>query len=216
VGVPDLSTCFDRGPPFYDRLARAISATALEVSEGRKVALVVHSGAGGLATGAIDAADGIIGGAVYVDALLPHPGRSWFDTLSEPAASRLRSAARSGYLPPWPSWLAPGAIEILLPDFAQRGDFIQAAPSLPLSFLEEAAPEPDNHSGCAWRGYIRLSDAYESEADSAEKKGWLVERAPAHHLAMLTAPDDIAQRLTRMIGVLASAPMNDAATSDIV
>ena len=47
---------------------------------------------------------GGVAGMVLVDALLPHPGRSWAQTVPESFATRLRAGAVGGRLPPWPQW----------------------------------------------------------------------------------------------------------------
>lgn len=54
-------------------------------------------------------------------------------------------------------------------------------------------------------GYLRLSGAYDRVADEAERRGWLVVREPADHLAMLTRPAAIAGLLDRLIKALVDA-----------
>ena len=54
-------------------------------------------------------------GAIYADAILPHPGHSWFDTAPADMRERLRAGALMGELPPWNEWWPPGALERLIP-----------------------------------------------------------------------------------------------------
>src|ERR1700759_1393633 len=71
---PRLSTIGDR---FYDTLSEGLAAQLLD--KAGPLILAAHSGAGGL-VGAAAAALPAVEGVILVDAIMPHPGRSWFDT----------------------------------------------------------------------------------------------------------------------------------------
>ncbi|HEX2214411.1 MAG TPA: alpha/beta fold hydrolase, partial [Mycobacterium sp.] len=73
--LPDLRSALAQGPPFYPRLAAAAAST---VTGGGAVVLVGHSAAGPLLPVIGEAVAAPVRG-VFVDAQLPHPGRSWFD-----------------------------------------------------------------------------------------------------------------------------------------
>ncbi|WP_162181694.1 alpha/beta fold hydrolase, partial [Glycomyces tenuis] len=88
VAVPTLEGAFEAGPPYHPAVAAAVGRRLAEVGGGRAVTLVAHSGAGALLP-AIAAAVPRVGGAVFVDALLPHPGATWFDTVPPPMRERL-------------------------------------------------------------------------------------------------------------------------------
>jgi hypothetical protein len=164
--------------------------------------LVAHSGAGALIPSILQAAGGRVHAAIFVDALLPHPGRSWFDTAPAALVSRLRREARAGRAPPWPNWLPPERLAHLLPDRAMRQNLIDEAPAAPLAFLDEPAPDCPaiaRPHGCA---YLQLSSAYDREADQARARGWPTNRLDGHHLSAMTQPslvadaiDDLASRL---------------------
>jgi len=185
VDTPSLAGVFDGDGPYYPKLRDAIRGPGT---------IVVHSGAGALvpATGVREQR------AVFVDALLPHPGRSWFDTAPAELVARLRDLATDGVLPPWHEWFPPGTVEDLLPDRSTRAAFIAELPRLPLAYFTEPAPGAASHAGPQHAAYLRLSDAYDEEAAQAAERGWPVERLDSHHLAPLTDPVTVADVLERL------------------
>ncbi|MCI2419839.1 alpha/beta fold hydrolase [Saccharopolyspora sp. K220] len=204
VVVPSLAAVADDGPPYYRNFAAA-AARALEVAGSNgPVVLVGHSGAGAL----LPAVAGVVGddarGAVFVDAILPHPGSSWFDTAPEQLREQLAGMARAGRLPPWNEWFPSEVVDTLLPDAGLRERFIAELPKLPLACFEEPAPDvPDQPaSRCA---YVRLSEAYDGAAEEAERRGWRVHRENADHLAMLTEPDRIADAISHAVTAVTDA-----------
>jgi hypothetical protein len=72
---------------FYEALATGL-AEALGTSSERLL-LVAHSGAGALMPGVVDRLAGRVAGVILVDAILPHRGRSWFDTAPSEMRERL-------------------------------------------------------------------------------------------------------------------------------
>lgn len=167
---------------------------------GERAILVAHSGAGALVPEIVRAADGRVETVIFVDALLPHAGRSWFDTAPESLATRLRREGRAGRAPPWPDWLPPGLLERLLPDRRMRETLIDGAPPPPLAFLDEPAPQyPAPRRGC---GYLQLSPAYDREAGQARDRGWPVERLDGHHLPIMVNPSAVAAALVDLASTL--------------
>jgi hypothetical protein len=136
-------------------------------------------------------------GFLLVDAVMPYPGKCWFDTAPPALAKRVREIAENGVLPPWDTWFGARAIDALIPDPAERAAFSADLPRIPLAYLEAVAPAED-----AWRarpcGYLQLSEACGAEADAAEALGWPVRRERLSHLAMLTHPDRVAAILAEM------------------
>ncbi|MPY78988.1 MAG: alpha/beta fold hydrolase [Actinophytocola sp.] len=194
VVVPSLAGVVAGGPPYYARLADTAAAAIAEV--GGPCVLVGHSGAGPLLPAIAEALGDDVRAAVFVDALLPHPGRSWFDTAPAELRERLSGLAHAGWLPPWHEWFPPGTVDALLPDATVRESFFAEIPTLPLAYFEEVAPDaPSWHTVRC--GYLRLSAAYDERANEAEQRGWWVHREDADHLAMLTQPDVIADVLAR-------------------
>jgi hypothetical protein len=201
ASVIDLREAFANVDADYDSVARLVSAQI----EARAI-LVAHSGAGGLAPAVHAAAGERVQAVIFVDALLPHPGRGWIETAPDALSAGLRAAARNGRVPPWPGWLPAGALAQLLPDSRVRERFIADAPAAPLAYLEASAPALaawPPRLGCA---YIQLSDGYAAESAMALSLGWLVERLDLTHLAILTAPERVALAIIAVAEQLAAAP----------
>src|SRR5262249_21825036 len=132
-------------------------------------------------------------GMVLVDALLPHPGRSWAQTVPDAFAARLRAQAVDGRLPPWPQWWGEDRMRALLPDDAQRDAFVQSCPAVPVDVIDEVMPELSEPPAVL----ARVGDAYPPEPAAARERDWPVLVLDAHHLALLTAPVEIADTLVR-------------------
>jgi hypothetical protein len=105
-----------------------------------------------------------VAAVMFVDTSLPHPGRSWLESVPAGLAEQVdRLVEPDGRLRPWHEWFLPGTLEDLIPTQAARSALFSDIPRVPLSYLEQPAPVLD-----AWRdrscGYLRLSCAYESPA----------------------------------------------------
>ena len=180
---PRLSTL---GDDCYAALANSMAAT---LGRGAPAIMVAHSGAGALAPSVAALAKGALAGVIYCDAILPHPGQSWFDTAPPNLAGQLLAGAVDDRLPSWDQWWPPGALERLVPDDGLRMSLIEELEPIPVAYFEELAPEIDLHGPT---GYLQLSGAYVEEAQIAGRKGWPVVRLPVHHLAMLTHAEAVA------------------------
>ena len=173
---------------FYPSLADGL---AEQLVAGEAPILVAHSGAGALVP-TLAARLPALRGAIFADAILPHPGRSWFDTAPPELSQQLRLAGREGWLPPWDAWWPPGAIERLVPDADLRAGLLSEVAPVPTGYFEEAAPDRSLTSPAA---YLKLSGAYEDEAEATTRLGWPVIRLPLDHLAPLTRPAPVAAAL---------------------
>ena len=180
-------------PDWYDGAGARIAA----LLDGEPSVLVVHSGAGTLVPSIVDAMGALVEGIVLVDALLPHPGRAWEDTIAPPFLAQLLGKAENERLPPWNRWFSPDPTERLILDEAQRAQFNRDLPKLPLAYIAAKAPRRTGWEAVP-AGYVQLSRAYDEEAALAERRGWLVEAVKSHHLAMVTEPDILATKLDAM------------------
>lgn len=188
AAVPDFTADMAGPPPYYSRLVRTASASVARDS----AILVAHSGAGSLVPAI--AASGHVSGAIFVDALLPHPGQSWFETVPQTLKSRLETLARDGRAPPWHRWWPDGAIRSLFADEASYARFVSELKEIPLAYLEEPAPDlalDDKFAGA----YLQLGPGNAAEASAAERLGWPVQRLALHHLALLTHADEVADAI---------------------
>jgi len=201
VKAPSLSEAFVSGPPYCayyewmaDRLAAAVPASS------DVVAIVAHSGAGALMPAVAERLRARCYG-IFVDAILPHPGKSWFQTVPAQLRAHLHALSRERTLPQWDRWFPAGTIETLLPDASVRARFIAELPRIPFSYLEEYAPSAsvDTLVGC---GYLRLSRSYEDIAAKAEQLRWPVLRELADHLAILTRPKMVCAAIVRLLEAL--------------
>jgi pimeloyl-ACP methyl ester carboxylesterase len=202
VSVPDLRSSLTDGPPYWSRQVAAI----VDNADKDRVILVGHSGAGPLLP-AIGKALERVAGYVFIDAGLPFPGRSWLEQAPPELAEQLRAMARDGWLPPWSEWWGAAGLAELLPDADVREHFSAGCPRLPMAMFEEAQPLvsgwPD--APCA---YLRLSEAYQGQAERGKAHGWPTIDLSSHHLAVLTDPDLVLEALLDLVRRIQQGPSN--------
>jgi len=169
-------------PDWYEGVAQRI---AHEVDAEPWVA-VLHSSAGGFAP-ALAAVATSLKGFIFVDAVLPHPGRSALDIAPEAQIEGLRRLTTHGLMAPWNTWFDTDPTPHWIPDADARAAFLSDLPRTPFAFLEAVAPD-----SAAWEqlpaAFIQLSKGYEANAARAEARGWPVRRAKLNHLAMVAQP----------------------------
>lgn len=195
VAVPDLTGTLHRPPPYHPQIARSVATAAERLR--RPAVLVGHSGAGPLLPGIAYASPVPIQALIYVDAGLPYPGRSWFQTAPPELVDQLhRLAGADGRLPPWHEWFPAGTLAELLPEPQLRARFTGELTRLPVGYFQEPTSDRD-WSGAA--GYLLLSEAYRDQAERAAELGLPVLERPSHHLGMLTAPEPVAAALAQLL-----------------
>jgi hypothetical protein len=187
------------GPDWYDGAAGRICADA----DDRPWTAVLHSGAGGFAP-SLAAHATHLKGVVFVDAVLPHPGRSAAEMAPPAQIDQLRGVTRDGLLAPWDRWFPPGLLQAWIPDDDARDAALADMPRVPFAFLE--APMPDD---ARWESlpsaFLQLSDGYARNAARAEGRGWPVARLASSHLGMVSEPDTVATALVTLQAAQASA-----------
>jgi pimeloyl-ACP methyl ester carboxylesterase len=194
--VPDLTTVATMCGPYYPKYAMAAAAAVDE--ETGPVVVVGHSAAGALLPAMADVVGERVRGAVFVDAMLPQPGRSWFDTAPHGLEAQLRGLADNGLLPPWHEWFPPGALAGLVPDPVRRRRLVAEIPRLPLAYFDEPAP-PARFAESVACAFLRLGPPFDPAADKAQRLGWWVARRDWDHLRMLSAPDAVADLIAQAI-----------------
>jgi hypothetical protein len=183
VAVPSLSGVVETGPPSYRRLAGRVAETIRQAGPAGAVVLIGHSGAGALLPAAAEATDTPLAAAVFVDAILPHPGVSWLETAPPALREQLAGLVHDdGRLPAWHQWFPPEVVTELLPEEGLRRRFIAELPRVPLAYFEERAPVVSG-----W---------------PPARCGWVVARTSADHLATLTRPAAISGLLDRLVKAL--------------
>ena len=159
--------------------------------------LVAHSGGGPRLPSLAARRAGVVG-MVLVDALLPHPGRSWSQTVPEKFATRLRAGAVDGKLAPWPQWWGDDHMRDLIPDDDLCDEFVRSCAGVPVEWIDEVMPEVAEPAAA----FVQLSEAYTSETETARTHGWPVLVFEMDHLALLTQPDAIAAAIAQAAKLL--------------
>jgi pimeloyl-ACP methyl ester carboxylesterase len=197
--VPDLTGVASTGQPYYPK--HAIAAAAAVDGGVDPVVLVGHSAAGALLPAIGEAVGDRTRGAVFVDAMLPQPGRSWFDTAPPGLEAQLRGLAKDGMLPPYHEWFPPGALAELVPDPVRRERLIAEIPRLPVAYFDEPAPSARFAESVAC-AFVRLGAPFDLAADKADRLGWWVTRRDWDHLRMLSAPEAVADLIAQAISAM--------------
>ena len=203
VGFVLVSSPFT-GPFAWSKVAPVLRGRGLRVAVRdadvgieSPVVLVAHSGGGPQLPALAAPTPGVVG-MVLVDALLPHPGRSWAQTVPEAFAAKLQTEAVRGLLTPWPQWWGDARMRELLPDDALRDEFVRACPAVPVEVIEEVMPEVPDPPAV----FVQLSEAYAPETAAARAREWPVLVLEMHHLALLTDPETIADAIVRAANLL--------------
>ena len=199
--VPDLTAVATMDQPYYPKYATAAAASVDD--ETGQVVVIGHSAAGALLPAIAEAVGKRARGAVFVDAMLPQPGRSWFDTAPPGLEAQLRGLADEDLLPPWHEWFPPGALAALVPDPVRRRRLVAETPRLPLAYFDEPAPQARFAESVAC-AFLRLGAPFDRAADKAHRLGWWVTRRDWDHLRMLSAPDAVADLIAQAISATQS------------
>jgi len=179
------------------RRGRRVAVHGVDPDLRSNVVLVAHSGGGPHLPALAGRADPVVG-MVFVDALLPHPGRSWAQTVPEVFATKLRAEAVDGKLRPWPQWWGETRMRALIADPVLRDEFVRSCPAVPLAVIDEVMADVAEPPGV----FVQLSDAYTPETTAARTRGWPVIVVDADHLALLTDPDVVADAIERAAELL--------------
>ena len=82
----------------------------------------------------------------------------------------------------------------LVPDREARGAFIRDLRRVPFAFLEAILPAQSEWEQMP-AAYVQLSKGYDEMAIKAARRCWTVRRARLHHLAIVSDPATVADRL---------------------
>ena len=201
VVVPEV---LDDDQPSYAN--KYIARVALQLNDevgDAPLVLVGHSGAGPLLPQigfARHAAGARVRGYVFYDAMLPRVLRATnrLELLAledaDMAVALKAHLVAGGRFPNW------GESELRndLPNPEDRAMLLAGLRPRGLDFFEEELPMPDDwpDARCA---FLRLSPSYDTNLETATRRGWDVYRADLHHFAALTQPDTVADLLCDVI-----------------
>jgi hypothetical protein len=199
--VPSLLPVADGGPPFWPRVAEAVTAALEGTDPGQPLVLVAHSGAGVFVPVIERALARPVACSIFADARLPAAG-GVTPAAEEPFLAFLTGlAGPDGRLPRWTDWWDEDDVAALFPGPRAREVITGEQPRLPLAYFREQVPAPpgwDAHP-C---GYLLFSPAYEEEAADARRRGWPVRSVPGGHLHQVADPHGV----TRALLALAASP----------
>lgn len=165
-----------------------------------RLVLVPHSNAG-LYVPALAAARPV-GGAVFVDAGFPGPGRTTPVAPRELAERLAHEAGDDGLLPPWTQWWPEQETAALFPDEETRRAVEAGQPRVPASYLlSRVATPPGWETGLA-AAYLAFGRTYDLETALAREWGWPVVVLRGGHLHQLVDPPGVAGALTDLVGAL--------------
>jgi hypothetical protein len=162
--------------------------------------LVGHSGAGALLPLIANALSQPPSAYLYVDAGVLWQPASRLDMLYTENSHTTQAEAFEVFLKEggrFPEWTDEQLRDLVAADDLRHALVASLRPK-PLSFFTEVIPVPAQWEQvpCA---YLQLSPTYQSYADAAAAKGWLVERIPTHHFAMLSNAPLIAETMIQMV-----------------
>ncbi|WP_448607794.1 alpha/beta fold hydrolase [Geodermatophilus sp. URMC 60] len=165
----------------------------------RGAVLVGHSYGGLVVTGAADRLGEAVGRLVYVDAVVPTPGRSWADCIPrEVRAARRTVIAEQGHLPPPPAsacgLTGDDAVWVERRQTPQPGGVFED----PLHFdADRWAARPRTYVDCTAPALPTIDP---SRRLVRSQPGWEVVELATGHDPMVSAPDALATVLLEVAG----------------
>src|SRR5713101_3578265 len=146
VLVPVLTDSGETPPPYWQQHAVSMQQALVPIPPERPLELVGHSGAGSLLPVLAQAARRPVTASLFVDAVLPHPGKTQLEEMPEELCQLLASGER------FPNWKDEDLREVL-PDRRARQQLLAEVLPRPLTFFEEVLPEVSGWSEAAG-GYL--------------------------------------------------------------
>jgi hypothetical protein len=174
--------------------ADAVQRTLAAIPVEQPLIFVGHSGAGPLLPILHQSASQGVLGYLFVDAGLPHPGKSRLDEIRlaapEFAAELERDLLAGGRFPNW----TDEDLREIIADEKMRADLLAELRPRPLAFFSETLPDvPDwPNASC---GYVLFSQPYAPAAEQARSAGWPVRAFDVGHFHMLVDPTAVATTL---------------------
>jgi pimeloyl-ACP methyl ester carboxylesterase len=191
VLVPTLTDSGETPPPYWQQHAVCVQQALVSVPQERPLVLVGHSGAGSLLPILAQAARHPVTASLFVDADLPHPGKTQLEEMPE----ELRQLLAEGSS--FPNWKDEDLREVL-PDARARRQLLAEVQPRPLTFFEEVLPEVSGWSD-AQSGYLLFTPGYRPYLEQAQRAGWPSRTLAAGHFHMLVDPVAVAATLIELL-----------------
>lgn len=158
------------------------------------ITLVAHSFAGYVAAGVLARAAAGIRTVVFLDAVLPQPGRSWFDTMGEDVERFMCGLAQDGAIP----FFSPEQLDQAYPgNGISEADWAWMSPKLtpqPIATYTQPAIVEPLDPAAARLTYVRCLRTTPPAAEiSANTPSWTFRTLDAGHWPMITNPAETAQ-----------------------
>jgi pimeloyl-ACP methyl ester carboxylesterase len=191
VLVPVLTDSGKMPPPYWQQHAVSVRQVLASIPPERPLVLVGHSGAGPLLPLLAQAARHPVKAYLFVDAGLPHPGKTQLEEMPEELRRLLAEGAR------FPNWKDEDLREVL-PDGRARQQLLAEVQPRPLTFFEEVLPEVSGWPE-APGGYLLFTQGYCPYLEQAQRAGWPSRTFHAGHFHMLVDPAAVAATLVELM-----------------
>ncbi len=198
VLVPVLTDSGETPPPYWKQHAVCVQQALVSIPQERPLVLVGHSGAGSLLPVLAQAAGHPIKAYLFVDADLPHPGKTQLEEMPEELRQLLVSGER------FPNWKDENLREVL-PDGRARQQMLAEVQPRTLDFFEEVLPDVSGWSD-APGGYLLFTQGYRSYLEQAQRAGWPSRTLAAGHFHMLVDPVAVAATLFELMKQINEKP----------
>jgi pimeloyl-ACP methyl ester carboxylesterase len=191
VLVPVLTDSGKTPPPYWQQHAACVQQALVSIPPERPLVLVGHSGAGSLLPVLAQAARHPVKASLFVDADLPHPGKTQLEEMPEELRRLLASGER------FPNWKDEDLREVL-PDGRARQRILAEVQPRPLTFFEEVLPEVSGWSD-APGGHLLFTQGYRPYLEQAQGAEWPSRMLPAGHFHLLVDPVAVAATLVELM-----------------
>ena len=198
VLIPTLNDSGKIPLPYWQQYATSVQRELASIPKERPLTFIGHSGAGPLLPILAQTALHPTKGYLFVDASLPHPGRSQLDemTANNPElAQYFRQLLGSGGR--FPNWSEEDLRETI-PDKEARLRVIAELQPRALDFFEEIMPVADNwpDAPCS---YLLFTQGYRPFLEHAQRAGWPNQTFDADHFHMMVDPLAVATALVELM-----------------
>lgn len=201
--LPVLADQGSSDMPYWVQHTTAVARRLEPLPPDGGLILVGHSGAGPLLPAIGTFSPHPVAGYIFVDAGLPHPGRSRLEEIEagipEFGAALRKDLEAGGSFPLW----TDEDLRALIPNAGLRQGMLAELNPRGLDFFEEPLPHVEDwpNAPCA---YVRLSQGYDQPAQEAQQRGWPHREFDAGHFHMLVDAPAVAEAILHLTSSISS------------